>query len=102
MAEKTALTFEAHTDGRAGELAFCADRVRLPFRRQAERPLEQRRGWGCGFRLRPFGFTGSSAMNSAHENSDRCRSEVSSRCPFSLVWLPLPSTSSTVDPTLPA
>ena len=27
---------------------------------------------GFGFRLRPFGFTGSSVMNSAQENSDCC------------------------------
>ena len=37
---------------------------------------------GWGLRLRPFGFTGSSAMNSAQVNIDCCGSEASSRWPL--------------------
>ena len=37
---------------------------------------------GWGFRPRPFGLTGSSAMNSAQGNSDCCASGASSLWPF--------------------
>ena len=60
-------------------LASRADRLFLPLLLQAERPIEQ--GWDCrlgiadwGLRPRPLGFTISSAMNSAQENSDCCLS----------------------------
>ena len=71
-------------------LASRADRLLLPL--LFHRPLEQgqwTRAWG--FRLRPFGLTGSSVMNSAQENSDCCGSSASS-------WWPLAGTSSTVGP----
>ena len=45
--------------------------------------IEMVAGWGL--LLRPLGFTGSSAMNSAQENSVRCGSSASS-------WWPLPLT----------
>ena len=58
--------------------------------------------------MRPFGFTGSSAMNSAQENSDCCGSGALSWWPFPLTgpgawpfpfaWRPLTGTSSTVGP----
>ena len=48
-------------------LAPRAHRLRPPLLFGAERPLEEGRVTGWGFPLGPFGFTGSSAMNSAQE-----------------------------------
>ena len=42
--------------------------------------IERVAGWGL--LLRPLGLTGSSAMNSAQENSDCCGSSASSWCPL--------------------
>ena len=92
--------------------AFRADQLRFPFLLKRQRPSEQRRGCGVGASpLRPLGLTGSSAMNSAQQNSDLCGSSASSwwqlaplpltgafACPLPLAWRPLPSTSSTVGP----
>ena len=51
-----------------GGLAPRADRLRLP----APDPAQGRAPTRTGTRLRTLDLTGSSAMNSAHENGVRC------------------------------